>query len=25
MKGGMTYTPFMESVLEEYNKGFQGF
>ena len=25
MKGGMTYTPFMESVLEEYDKGFQGF
>jgi hypothetical protein len=25
MRGGMTYTPFMESILAEYDKGFQGF
>ena len=25
MTGGMTYTPFMESVVEDYDKGFQGF
>jgi len=25
MKGGMTYTPFMEQIVEEYDKGFQGF
>jgi hypothetical protein len=25
MRGGMTYTPFMESILEEYDRGFQGF
>ena len=25
MKGGMTYTPFMQSVVEDYDKGFQGF
>ncbi len=24
MKGGVTYTPFMESILAEYDKGFQG-
>jgi hypothetical protein len=25
MKGGMTYTPFMEAIVKEYDKGFQGF
>ena len=25
MTGGMTYTPFMESIVEDYDKGFQGF
>ena len=25
MTGGMTYTPFMQSVVEDYDKGFQGF
>jgi hypothetical protein len=25
MKGGMTYTPFMESIVEDFDKGFQGF
>ena len=25
MRGGMTYTPFMEEILEEYDKGFQLF
>ena len=25
MTGGMTYTPFMQSIVEDYDKGFQGF
>ena len=25
MRGGMTYTPFMESIVEDFDKGFQGF
>ena len=25
MRGGMTYTPFMEQIVSEYDKGFQGF
>ena len=25
MQGGMTYTPFMEQIVAEYDKGFQGF
>lgn len=25
MTGGMTYTPFMESIVEDFDKGFQGF
>jgi|TARA_R110000851_G_scaffold50624_5_gene120850 hypothetical protein len=25
MQGGMTYTPFMEQIVSEYDKGFQGF
>ena len=25
MKGGMTYTEFMESIVRDYDKGFQGF